>query len=100
MSKNTPTQFPTETVSDTQKLPPFYLTEFDKRFGIKENGEWSFTPEPYDVKYSLCITADWVGQQIQDQVEAFIVDQKQHEVTTEHILENIPSLIAHIRRSL
>lgn len=87
-------------MSDTQKLPPFYLTEFDKKFGIKENGDWGFNPEVYDVKYSLCVTADWVGQQIQDQVESFIVDQKQHEVSIEHILESIPSLIAHIRRTL
>ena len=87
-------------MSDTQKLPPFYLTEFDKKFSITKDGKWSFNPEPYDVKYSLCATADWVGQQIQDQVEAFIVDQKQHEVSVEHTLENIPSLIAHIRRSL
>lgn len=85
---------------DTQKLPPKYLTDFDKRFGIKDNGEWSFTPEPYDVKYSLCMTADWVGQQIWDQVTEFILDQKRHEVSAEHTLENIPNLIAHIRRSL
>ena len=87
-------------MNDTQKLPPFYLTEFDKKFGITKEGNWGFTPEPYDVKYSLCVTADWIGQQIQDQVEASIVDQKQHDVSVEHILENIPSLIAHIRRSL
>jgi hypothetical protein len=87
-------------MSDTQKLSPFYLTEFDKKFAITKDGKWAFNPEVYDVKYSLCITADWVGQQIQDQVESFIVDQKQHEVSIEHILKNIPSLIAHIRRSL
>lgn len=87
-------------MNDTQKPTPFYLTEFDKKFGITKDGEWGFNPKVYDVKYSLTSTVDWVGQQIQDQVEAFIVDQKQHEVSTEHILENIPSLIAHIRRSL
>ena len=89
-----------ENMSNAQKPPPFYLTEFDKKFGITNDGNWSFSPEPYDVKYSLCVTVDWVGQQIQDQVTAFIVDQKEHEVSIEHILENIPSLIAHIRRSL
>lgn len=87
-------------MSDTQKLPPFYLTEFDKKFAITKEGKWAFNPEPYDVKYSLCATADWVGQQIHDQVESFIVDQKNHEVADKHILESIPSLIEHIRRSL
>lgn len=87
-------------MSDTQKLPPFYLTEFDKKFAITKDGKWAFNPEPYDVKYSLCTTADWVGQQIQDQVTEFILDQKKHEVSVEYVLENIPNLIAHIRRSL
>jgi len=87
-------------MTDTQKPTPHYLTEFDKRFGITKDGEWGFNPKVYHVKYSICATADWVGQQIQDQVEAFIVDQKQHEVSEGRILENIPSLIAHIRRSL
>lgn len=87
-------------MSDTQKLPPFYLTEFDKKFAITKDGKWAFNPEPYDVKYSLCATADWVGQQIQDQVEAFIADQREHKVSDGIILENIPSLIDHIRRGL
>ena len=53
-------------MTDTQKPTPFYLTEFDKKFGIKENGEWGFNPKVYDVKGSLIITVDWVGQQIQE----------------------------------
>ena len=87
-------------MSDTQKPCPFYLIEFDKRFGITNDGKWSFVPDVYDVKYSLCMTADYVGNQILEQVTQFIVDQKDHEVSIEHILENIPSLIEHIRRSL
>lgn len=95
-------------MTDTQAPAPKWIAEFDSTFHVdQKTGQWSYDnegrhycPTPYDVKECIAREMVRVGREIQEQVERFIVDQRNHEVSPEHIVDSIIPLIQHIRRTI